>query len=134
MDSELCTFRDPSVDADASDAVQFVSFQVSSSPNDENTTRNDIKVGQFVWRGVLQIPPEQKLVANEDGTDNNLANGETMLIKVKNESGDLLGSVEYLRRPPVAYNEKVFMYFYAESSIIRWKLFIRYIKHGLRWK
>lgn len=113
---ELCTFRDPSVDADASDAVQFVSFQVSSSPNDENTTRNDIKVGQFVWRGVLQIPPEQKLVTNEDGSNNNLANGETMLIKVKNESGDLLGSVEYLRRPPVAYNEKVFMYFYAESG------------------
>ena len=72
-------------------------------------------MGQFVWRGVLQIPPEQKLVANEDGRITILANGETMLIKVKNESGDLLGSVEYLRRPPVAYNEKVFMYFYAES-------------------
>ena len=60
--SELCTFRDPSVDADASDAVQFVSFQVSSSPNDENTTRNDIKVGQFVWRGVLQIPLSKNLL------------------------------------------------------------------------
>ena len=36
-----------------------------------------------------------------------------------------------LEDQPVAYNEKVFMYFYAESRSIRWKLFIRYIKHGL---
>ena len=106
---ELCTFRDPREESDPDSAVKFISFMVSSSPSEQNTSRNDIEVGQFVWKGVLQLPPEQ--AATEDNTLT-----EPMTIVVKSESGDLLGSVKYLRRPPTVVNENVFVYFYAESG------------------
>jgi len=45
---ELCTFRDPNVDAESETAITFDAFNVSSSPNADNT-RNDIELSQFVW-------------------------------------------------------------------------------------
>ena len=89
---------------------------VSSSENEENS-RNDIEVGQFVWKGVLSIPPAQAEVASDPdaGVAGNVLENP-LVIKVLNESNDILGSVKYLKTPPVAVNENVFMYLYVESG------------------
>ena len=113
---ELCTFRDPREESAPDDAVKFISFMVSSSENEENS-RNDIEVGQFVWKGVLSIPPAQAEVAAdpEAGVTSNVLENP-LVIRVLNESNDILGSVKYLKTPPVAVNENVFMYLYVESG------------------
>jgi len=105
---ELCTFRDPNVDAESETAITFDAFNVSSSPNEDNT-RNDIELSQFVWKGVLQLPPEQT------GPDA-VTLESAKVITVKSESGAELGRVKYLRHEPVTINDKVFMYFYVESG------------------
>jgi hypothetical protein len=105
---ELCTFRDPNVDAESESAITFDAFNVSSSPNEDNT-RNDIELSQFVWKGVLQLPPEQT------GPDAIILES-AKVITVKSESGAELGRVKYLRHEPVKINDKVFMYFYVESG------------------
>ena len=105
---ELCTFRDPNEDAESETAITFDAFNVSSSPN-ENNTRSDIELSQFVWKGVLQLPPEQT------GTDAVILENPKV-ITVKSESGAELGRVKYLRHEPVKINDKVFMYFYVESG------------------
>ena len=108
---ELCTFRDPREESDPDSAVKFISFMVSSSPSEQNTSRNDIEVGQFVWKGVLQLPPEQAV------TEDNVLE-HPLEIRITNDSDppELLGSVKYLRSPPTVVNENVFVYFYAESG------------------